>query len=60
MPPLILGRIVHKQGRMMPGMVLTLNTAPTNIAPELPALANESILPSFKRLKPTAMLELGF
>ncbi|MNR55575.1 hypothetical protein D3C85_1759770 [compost metagenome] len=59
-PPLSLGRKVVRHGLMIPGIVLTLNTAPTSIAPELPALAKESSFPSLSKEKPTAILEFGF
>ncbi len=54
------GKKVDKQGLMIPGIVLTLKTAPTSIAPELPALAKESNLPSLSNLKPMDILEFGF
>ena len=47
-------------GLKTPGIVFTLNTAPTSIAPLLPAEEKASIAPSLTSLKPIAILESGF
>src|SRR5690606_41196410 len=60
LPLLSFGTWVAIAGLDTPGIVLTLNIAPTSIAPVLPADANESMTPFFKSSKPLATLELGF
>ena len=47
-------------GRRIPGIAFTVNIDPTNMAPVFPAEAKESIFPSFRRWKPTVILEFCF
>ena len=47
-------------GLKTPGIVFTLNTAPTSMAPVFPAEAKESMSPFLSSTNPLAMLEFGF
>ena len=59
-PSFSFGIKAARQGLKTPCASPTLYMVPTSIAPELPAEANVSIFPFFKKLKPTAKDESGF